>query len=112
MFDQYVTRADFLRLRPQVRRSKKRIDLFFRQFRRRIPDGLLRQGVVEIVHPARIRETNFPAGLRNHKSCLLTLSSLSAKMCRRTILVSQERDRWWFYVGAHTLDLAYQRKVT
>ena len=67
MLDQYVTCADFLRLMLQVRRSGKSANLCFCQSRRRIPDGLLRQVIVVIGHPARIRETNFPVGLRNHK---------------------------------------------
>jgi hypothetical protein len=61
MLDQDVTRADFLGL--QKRRSRERLDLFFRQAFRRLPDRLLRRSVVVIRHPARIREANFPARL-------------------------------------------------
>jgi hypothetical protein len=74
VLDQYVTRADFLLggLGPQaqVRRSGKRGDLCFSQVQRRVPDGLLREVVVEIGHLARIRETDLPAGLsRVTKAC-------------------------------------------
>ena len=69
MLDQDVARADFSkRGRLQERRPGERVDLFLREALRRLPHRLLRHGVVEIRHSARIREANFPAGLRTNES--------------------------------------------
>ena len=64
VLDQNVARADFLRFRLQKRRSRERIDLLPRQAFWRLPDRLLRDGVVEIWQTARIREANFPVRLQ------------------------------------------------
>ena len=61
MFDQDVTRPDFLNL--QKLRPRKFLDVFWRQLFRWVPYGLLRLRIEEIRHLSCIRKTNFPSRL-------------------------------------------------